>query len=60
MKKVKLTQVRSMIHRSQKQRDTLMALGLRKINSTSERELNLAVEGMVRKISHLIKIEEIK
>jgi len=49
-----------MIHRSQKQRDTLMALGLRKINSTSERELNPAVEGMVRKISHLIKIEEIK
>jgi len=60
MKKVKLTQVRSMIYRSQKQRDTLMALGLRKINSTSERELNPAVEGMVRKISHLIKIEEIK
>ncbi|MCT4625230.1 MAG: 50S ribosomal protein L30 [Schleiferiaceae bacterium] len=59
MKKVRLTQVRSVINRPQSQRDTLVALGLKKINATSERELNPQVEGMVRKVAHLIKIEEI-
>jgi len=60
MKKVKLTQVRSTINRSQKQRDTLTALGLKRINSVSEREVSPQIEGMIRKIEHLIKVEEIK
>ena len=59
MAKVKLTQVRSLINRSQKQRDTMTALGLGKINSTSERELNPQIEGMVNKVRHLLKVEEI-
>ena len=59
LKKVRLTQDRSVINRPQSQRDTLVALGLKKINATSERELNPQVEGMVRKVAHLIKIEEI-
>ena len=60
MKKVKLTQVRSTINRSQKQRDTLTALGLKRINSVSEREVSPQIAGMIRKIEHLIKVEEIK
>ena len=59
MKKVKLTQVRSMIHRSQKQRDTLIALGLRGINKSSEHETTPQILGMVRKVMHLIKVEEL-
>jgi len=60
MKKVRLTQVRSTINRSAKQRDTLKALGLKGINSASEREVSPQVQGMIRKIEHLVKVEEIK
>ena len=60
MAKVKLKQVRSLINRPGKQRDTMTALGLGRINSTSVRELNPQIEGMVNKIRHLVEVEEIK
>ena len=60
MARVKLTLKRSLINRSGAQRRTIQALGLSKINSTSERELNPQIEGMVRKVRHLIEVEEIK
>lgn len=57
--KVKITQVKSKIDRSKKQKATLEALGLRKINQTVEHEVNPQIEGMILKVQHLIKIEEI-
>lgn len=58
MAKIKITQVKSVIDRSQKQKDTVRALGLRKINHTVEQEATPQVLGMVEKVKHLIKVEE--
>ena len=59
MKKVKLTQVKSIIDRSQRQKDTMKALGLRKINHSVEKEVTPQVQGMITKVSHLITVEDI-
>ncbi|MBR6877897.1 MAG: 50S ribosomal protein L30 [Bacteroidales bacterium] len=60
MKKVKITQVRSGIGRPQDQKDTLRSLGLRKMNQSVEVDMeNPSMAGMVNKIKHLLKIEEI-
>ncbi len=59
MAKVKLTQVRSTIERPENQKRTIKALGLGKINRSVEVELNDAIAGMIRKVSHLIQVEEI-
>tara|TARA_B110000908_G_scaffold56509_1_gene68778 strand:- start:278 stop:469 length:192 start_codon:yes stop_codon:yes gene_type:complete len=59
MKKVKITQVKSVIDRSKRQKDTMIALGLRKMNHSIEKELSSQVEGMIGKVAHLLKIEEI-
>ncbi|MCL4162447.1 UNVERIFIED_CONTAM: hypothetical protein GTU68_001978 [Idotea baltica] len=58
--KVKLTQVKSKIDRSKRQKATLEALGLRKINQSVEHNVNPQIEGMILKVAHLIKVEEIK
>jgi large subunit ribosomal protein L30 len=60
MTKVKLTQVKSTIGRSGRQRATLQALGLRKINASSEHEVTPQIEGMINKVKHLITVEEVK
>lgn len=60
MSKVKITQVRSAINRTARQKDTLTALGLRKMNQSVEHETNPQIEGMIRKVAHLIRVEEIK
>ena len=60
MKKVRITQIRSGIGRPQDQKDTLIALGLRKMNHSVEVDLdNPSKAGMVKKVAHLLKIEEI-
>ena len=59
MSKVKIRQVRSAIDRSLKQKRTLKALGLTKINGTVEHELNDTIRGMIFKVSHLIEVEEL-
>jgi large subunit ribosomal protein L30 len=59
MGKVRITQVRSMIKRPKNQRLTLAALGLGKINSTREHELNPQIQGMIRTVEHLILVENI-
>ncbi len=59
MSKIKITQVKSTIKRTQKQKDTLKALGLTKINSTAEHEVNPQIMGMVAKVKHLITVQEI-
>ncbi len=59
MAKVKITLIRSTIKKSGDQKKTVKALGLRKINQTVEKELNPAIQGMINKVKHLIKIENI-
>lgn len=60
MKKIKITQIKSMIDRPKKQKDTVKALGLRKINHSVVKEANPQVLGMVAKVQHLIEVEEVK
>ena len=56
-KTIKVTQTRSPIGRPKDQRATLIGLGLNKINRTSELEDTPAVRGMIRKVSHLVRVE---
>jgi len=58
MKKIKITQVKSLIDRSRKQKDTAKALGLRRINHSVVKEASPQILGMVAKIQHLIVVEE--
>ena len=59
MAKLKITQKRSVIGRPARQKATMEALGLRKINATVEVEGTPQVLGMVRKVSHLIEVAEL-
>jgi large subunit ribosomal protein L30 len=59
MDKVRITQVKSSIDRTKRQKATLLALGLRKVNHSVEKELSPAIEGMLAKINHLITIEKV-
>jgi len=54
---VKLTQVRSQVGQSQKHRGTLRALGLGRIGKTNEIEEGPVLDGMLRKVAHLVKVE---
>lgn len=56
--KLVITLTRSLIGRTQGQRDTVKALGLRKINQTVEHDDNPVIRGMVNKISHLVNVKE--
>ncbi|HAL94820.1 MAG: 50S ribosomal protein L30 [Chitinophagaceae bacterium] len=60
MKKIKVTLVKSPIDRPERQKLTLQALGLNKTNSSRELEATPQVLGMVRKVNHLLKIEDAK
>ena len=60
MDKIKITQVKSIIGRPEKQKKTLTALGLKKMNQTVDHEATPQVLGMVKKIAHLLKVEEVK
>jgi large subunit ribosomal protein L30 len=57
--KVKVTQVRSQIGQSERHRGTLRALGLGRIGRSVEKPASPEVEGMVRKVRHLVKVEEV-
>lgn len=59
MAKIKLTQVKSIIDRPQNQKDTMYALGLRKMNSSVEHEATPQILGMVEKVKHLITVVEL-
>ena len=56
-KTVKVTQIGSPIGRKPGQRATLIGLGLNKMHRTSELENTPAVQGMIKKVAHLIKVE---
>jgi large subunit ribosomal protein L30 len=56
--KLAITLTRSLIGRPQDQRETVKALGLRKMNQTVEQEDNAAIRGMVNKVAHLVTVKE--
>ena len=58
MKKIKITLVKSPIDRPERQKQTLRALGLKKTNAAKEVDATPQVLGMVRKVEHLVKVEE--
>lgn len=57
--KIKITQVRSAINRPKDQKATIVALGLGKINKSVEKEVTPQILGMIKKVTHLIRLEEI-
>ena len=59
MKKLRLKQVSSIIGRPARQKRTMAALGLRRINHTREVEGTPQIMGMIDKVKHLITVEEI-
>ncbi len=59
MAKVRITQVRSKNGRPERQKRTLLALGIRKLNHSVEHEATPQILGMVEKVKHLVKVESI-
>ena len=59
-KKIKITQIKSAIGYRQQAKDTLKALGIRKMNSSVIKINSSAISGMVISISHLLKVEDVK
>ena len=58
MAKIKVKQVRSAINRPERQKRTLKALGIRKMNNVVEHEGTPQILGMIKKISHLLEVVE--
>jgi large subunit ribosomal protein L30 len=59
MGKIKVTQVRSAINRPKRQKATIVALGIKKLHNPVEHEATPQILGMVRTVSHLVKVEEL-
>jgi large subunit ribosomal protein L30 len=59
MAKVRITQTRSTIKRPDTQLRTIQSLGLGKVNATVEVEYTPQIQGMVRKVSHLVSVTEL-
>ena len=59
MPKVRVTQIHSALGRKPGQKETLVGLGLKTIRSTRELEDTPSIRGMIRKVAHLIKVEEL-
>ena len=58
MAKIKVKKVKSAINRTQRQKRTLTALGLRKIGQVVEHDATPSILGMVKKVEHLVSMEE--
>ena len=56
--KLEITLTKSVIGRPQDQRETVKALGLRKVNQTVVQQDNAAIRGMINKVSHLVTVKE--
>jgi large subunit ribosomal protein L30 len=56
MAKIKVKQVKSAINRPSRQKKTLQALGLKKLNQVVEHQDNPAILGMVAKVSHMVEV----
>ncbi len=59
MSKVRITQVRSCIDYPERQKQTLVALGIRSLHRAVEKEATLQILGMIGKVKHLVKVESI-
>ena len=59
MAKIKITQIRSKIGATKRQKATIEALGIKKLNHSVEHEATAQILGMVNAVNHLIKVEEI-
>jgi len=59
MKKIKITQVKSVIDRPERAKKTMAALGLKKLNATVEVEATPQILGMVRRVNHLVSVTEL-
>ncbi|MFN8299448.1 MAG: 50S ribosomal protein L30 [Chitinophagales bacterium] len=59
MAKIKVTKVKSTIEKDERQKRTMKALGLNKIGDSNIIETNDAVAGMIRKVNHLVKVENV-
>jgi large subunit ribosomal protein L30 len=59
MAKIRITQVKSKNGKPERQKRTLEALGIRKLNHSVEHEATPQILGMVEKVRHLIKVENI-
>jgi large subunit ribosomal protein L30 len=59
MKKIKITLIKSAIDRPERQKLTLKALGLKKLHASKEMDASPQVLGMIQKVNHLLKVEEI-
>jgi large subunit ribosomal protein L30 len=60
MAKLKITLTKSLIGRPEDQRATVKALGLGKINSSVVQDATPAIKGMIRKVEHLVSVEEVQ
>lgn len=60
MAKLQITLKRSLIGRTENQKATVKALGLRKIHQTVVKEDNAAMRGMVEKVKHMVEVKEIE
>ena len=58
--KVSITQVKSTISQTSRQKKTIVALGLGKINRTVEKIMTPQIRGMINKVNHLIEVKEVK
>jgi large subunit ribosomal protein L30 len=59
MKKLRITQIKSGIDRPERQKLTLLALGLKKLHNSREIEGTPQVLGMIRAVEHLLRVEEV-
>jgi large subunit ribosomal protein L30 len=59
MARLKLTQVRSVIDRPRDQKRTVRALGLHRMNDTVVKDDRPEIRGMIRKVAHLVRVEEV-
>jgi large subunit ribosomal protein L30 len=60
MARLKVTQTRSVIGSKQNQRETLRSLGLKRINDAVVKEDRPEIRGMIRTVTHLVRVEEVE
>lgn len=60
MKRLKITLVKSVIDRNETAKRTVIALGIKKLNGSVEVEATPQILGMVKRVSHLLKVEELQ
>jgi large subunit ribosomal protein L30 len=60
MPRLKVTQTRSVIGQKQNQRETLRSLGLKRINDAVVKEDRPEIRGMIRTVTHLVRVEEVE